>query len=50
MDEIRLSRWEEDEYIVEINGNPIGGTVTKANGEMIISWLKNSYRDIRKVK
>jgi len=47
--DILLSRWEDDEYIVEIGGNPVGSTVTKATGDAIVAWLESDQSNISSV-
>jgi hypothetical protein len=43
----KLERWEDDEFIITINNKPIGGTVTKGQGESLLVWLNQSgLRDI----
>lgn len=38
--ETTLERWEDDEFIICINGKPFGGTVYKKQGMVILTWLK----------
>ena len=38
---VTLDRWEGDEFIIVINGKPIGSTLTKGQGEIILRWLEN---------
>ena len=35
----KAERWEDDEMIITKHGKPIGGTVTKENGQVIVAWL-----------
>ena len=40
MEKLKLERWEADEFIITINGNPVGPTVNANVGNNIIEWLK----------
>lgn len=37
-----MSIWEDNEYIIEKDGKPIGSTITKTNAESILLWLETS--------
>ena len=38
-----MSIWEDDEYIIEKEGKPIGSTLTKRRAESILLWLRTTY-------
>ena len=40
MRNINLEVWEDDEFIITINGKPIGATINERNGRSVIEWLK----------
>lgn len=44
--DIRISQWEDNEYIVEICGTPVGETVTKSTGEKIVQWLESDAGNV----
>ena len=37
-----MSIWEGNEYIIEMDGKPIGETLTKRRAESILLWLEIS--------
>jgi len=43
---ITLERWEADELIICIDGKPVGGTVGKTIGPIILDWLKIAHSEI----
>ncbi len=40
MKNIKLERWEDDEFIITINDKPVGATVNERNGLVVLEWLK----------
>lgn len=42
----RVEKWEDDEYIITLNGKPVGQTVTFHEGQDIVEWLKTSWREM----
>lgn len=43
---MKLERWDDDEFIIVVNGMPTGPTVTKQSGATILSWLENSVKEL----
>ena len=37
-----MARWEGDEFIIEADGKPVGGTLTERRAEAILDWLLTS--------
>ena len=37
-----MSIWEGNEYVIEADGKPIGGALTKRSAEAILEWLNTS--------
>ncbi len=46
MENIKLERWEGDEFIITINDKPVGSTVNARTGEVILNWLKHAMKEI----
>ena len=44
---LKLERWEADEYIVTLDGGPIGGTLSKRDGEVIMRWLPTALTELQ---
>ena len=36
------SRWEADEFIIEVDGKPVGETLTDRRADSILEWLETS--------
>lgn len=43
---VKLVSWECDEKIIEVNGQPIGNTLSKENGEQVERWLKANIAEL----
>ena len=41
MSKVTCEHWEDTDWIICINGKPIGMTVTEKNGKIIKEWLEN---------
>lgn len=41
-----LQKWEDDEYVICINGKPAGQTVSKGCGYSILGWLNSLPRTL----
>jgi len=39
---VEMSRWEGDEFIIEIDGRPIGSTLTFERAKIIEEWLQSN--------
>lgn len=39
---VELVRWEDDEFIIEIDGKPIGSTLMLGGGRVISEWLRDN--------
>jgi hypothetical protein len=49
MTNISIQHWEEQCYVIVLNGKPIGQTLTKEQAELVKNWLITSFHDIEKV-
>ncbi len=48
MEEVKLEKWEADEFIITIKGKPVGPTVNAKEGNSIIEWLiRTSVEDLK---
>ena len=43
---IDLERWEADEYVITINGKPVGQTLGKTDAMLVTRWLATSLKDL----
>jgi len=43
---IDYERWESDEYVVTVNGRPVGQTRPKGKAKEIVRWLKTAIKEI----
>ncbi|KKM26152.1 hypothetical protein LCGC14_1587610 [marine sediment metagenome] len=51
MKNIKLERWEADEFIITINGKLVGATVNESCGKVVIEWLKYvNYKELIKTE
>ena len=43
---IDLERWEADEYVITINGKPVGQILGKTHAMLVTRWLATSLKDL----
>ena len=44
---IRYAAWENGEYIITVDGKPIGCTVSEHEATVIVKWLMTAIKEIR---
>jgi len=37
-----MSIWDSNDYVIEMDGKPIGSALTKKRAESILEWLQTS--------
>ena len=47
MPTIKYELWEADEYVITIDGGPVGQTLSKVDAFKIYRWLKTAIKDIQ---
>lgn len=47
---VELVRWEDDEFIIEIDGEPIGPTLTLETGRVVSEWLQTNSKKLMLVE
>ena len=41
--DVAFSKWEDDEFVITLNGKPVGYTLHEKDAKTISRWLKSAY-------
>lgn len=45
-DEIKVERWEDEDFIITVNGKPVGHTLSQFNAKDTATWLASAIKEI----
>lgn len=43
---ISYAKWEDDEFIITMNGAPLGRTVSEGEAKFLVGWLETAVLEV----
>jgi hypothetical protein len=45
---VRIERWEDEDWIITVDGAPTGRTLSRKSAQEVFDWLPSALGDLRR--